>query len=246
VNVHIDAGGYKLLGRLYRPNKNSRRLPAALFIRGWTPGLPRTFMELHARICARKLGMVCLAAEFRGMGSPGDANALTRSDFFQDALAAYDALYKTEGVDTNNIYVVGESLGAYLACLLTAERAVKGLVLRVPADFPDEGFADEADLSRVIERTYGWRAQAHAPGESMALGAINRFPGGVLIVASGRDALIPKQTTDNYLAATEGRAKLICMEKAGHSLFSPLKHKRFQRMLVEWLCKRITCIDGNG
>jgi esterase/lipase len=246
VNVRIDAGGYTLLGRLYGPNKNSRRLPAALFLRGWSPGLPRTFMETHASLCARKLGMTCLAAEFRGMGSPGDANALTRFDFLKDALAAYDALYKTENVDTENIFVVGESLGAYLACLLTAERAVKGLVLRVPADFPDEGFADEADLSRTIKRTFGWRGQAHKPGESMALGAVSRFRGDVLIVASGRDALIPKQTTDNFLAATEGRAALICMEKAGHALISPFKHKQFQRMLVEWLCRRVTCLGGHA
>jgi uncharacterized protein len=247
--ICIDAGGYSVTGWLYGAENRTERKeprPAALFLRGWSPGLPRTFMEAHASICARKLGMICMAAEFRGMGSPGDANKLTRADFLDDALAAFRALSKTEGVDTRNIFVVGESLGAYLACILSARQAVRGLVLRVPADFPNEGFAHEADLSQVIHRTMGWRSRAHNPGDSMALDAISRFQGDVFIVASQRDSLIPMETIENYRAATRNQAAYVCMKNAGHALISPFKHRQFQEMLVEWLCQRIVCSDGKN
>jgi dipeptidyl aminopeptidase/acylaminoacyl peptidase len=232
--VCIDAGGYTLLGRLYGC-KNSRMLPAALFLRGWSPGVPWTFMDMHARLCAKKLNMVCLSVQFRGMGSPGNANRRTLSDFFEDAAASYDFLKSQKSVDSKRIFAVGESLGAYMASLLSAQRDIMGLLLRAPADFPNDGCGSETRLWQIIKRTKGWRTQAHGPSESAALDAISRFKGDILVVASEKDAIVPRQTADNYLAIAKGETTFILMKNAGHGLISPLRRREFHKIILKWL-----------
>jgi acetyl esterase/lipase len=220
--------------RLYRPDGSGRRLPAVIFLRGWSPRLPWTYMDLHAWLCAKELGILCLSAQYRGMGSPGNPYKLTRADFFEDALASYDFLKGTEGVDGHNIFIVGESLGGYMASIMSGERELKGMLLRAPADFPDEGFADAVQLNWTIRDTMGWRGSAHQPSESRALKAVRNFAGDVLVVESDRDSLIPHQTIENYLTAA-GRAEHIVMKNAGHGLICPLRRREFHRIVLGWL-----------
>lgn len=242
MNVRIDAGGYLLHGRLYRPNKSGRRLPAALFIRGWSPWLPCTYMDLHARLCARELGIVCLSVQYRGMGSPGNPHRMTRADFFSDVLASYDFLKNDGSVDGQRIYAMGESLGAYMSALLSAERPLRGMLLRAPADFPDEGFDTKKQMNRTIKHTKEWRRSPHGPSESRALEAVRRFSGRVLVVESGRDLLIPRRTVENYLNAAEGRAEHIVMRNAGHGLANPFRQREFHGIAADWLRKNLRSI----
>lgn len=232
--VQLNAGGLPLVGRLYGDRNSGPMRPAVLFIRGWSPYLPQTYMDLHARLCARNLGLVCFSAQYRGMGSPGNPYRQTRAAFLRDVLAAYDFLAGLECVDSRKIYIVGESLGAYMACLLSARRPVAGMLLRAPADFPNDGFDIDARMNRVIKRTMGWRRSTHPIEDSYALEAIHGFAGDVLIVESERDALIPHRTVENYLRAL-GSAEHIVMKNAGHRLVSPIRQREFHRIVQDWL-----------
>jgi esterase/lipase len=237
--VKFNAGGYTLLGRLYGADKNSRRLPAALFLRGWSPGAPWTPMDLLARLSARKLGIVCFSVQFRGMGSPGDVTKMTRANFLSDALASYDYLSSLDCVDGSMIIAIGESFGSYMASVLSAQRNLKGLLLRVPTDFPAEGFEDKPQVLYAMNRSREWKLRKHEASESCALDAVSRFQGSILIVESECDEFVPHQTIENYISAAGGKADRTLMKGAGHGLVSPFQMMKFYRLMIGWLGKKL-------
>src|SRR5690606_25372191 len=63
---------------------------------------------------------------------------VTRDANLRDVIAAYDMLTSHPEVDAQEIAVVGSSYGGYMAAILTTLRAVRWLVLRVPALYRDE------------------------------------------------------------------------------------------------------------
>jgi uncharacterized protein len=178
-----------------------------------------------------------MTVALRGMGSPGDIARLTRADFMEDAAAAYDFLAALDGVDRERVSVVGESFGSYLACVLSAQRPVRALALRVPTDFPDAGFADVPQERFAGVLSLGWKRQEHSSSESRALDAVHHFFGDILVVASELDTIVPLQTTQNYLSSAPDPERLTyrLMRGAGHGLANPLRQIAFVRLLLEWL-----------
>ncbi|KAK0357872.1 hypothetical protein LTR94_037682, partial [Friedmanniomyces endolithicus] len=67
-----------------------------------------------------------------------DRNEVTRQNSLDDVVAAYDYLAAHPLIDAQAIGVIGTSYGGYLSALLTAERPIRWMALRVPALYPDE------------------------------------------------------------------------------------------------------------
>lgn len=240
--IEINAGNYSLKGRLYGLTDKSSSRPVLIFFCGWNPGrIAWTFSDIYARFCARKFNFICLTAALRGMGSKGDINRLTRSDFLEDAALVYDFMADYEGVDKERISVVGESFGAYMACLLSSKRPVKNLILRVPTDFPDAGFSETPQKKIVGTLSRDWKMQKHLPEESLALSAVRKFMNNIFIIASENDRIVPRQTIENYLAAVSDpkRAGYFLMKNTGHALISPLKQYGFLKILFEIVNKPV-------
>ena len=236
--VTINANNYKLNGRLYGKAGVHRHGSAILFLSGWYPTTRRvTTSNFYAGFSARKRNNICLTVSLRGMGSEGDINVLTRTDFLDDVIAAYDYLANTEGVNKEDIRVVGESFGGYLACILSTIRPVKKMALRVPTDFSNEGFADIPQIKMSGKLSNEWKNQKHSFAESYALKAINEYTGYLMMVASEKDNFVPIQTTENYLAAVNDTSKLeyLFMKKASHSMFHPKLQWDYTRKLLNWL-----------
>jgi dienelactone hydrolase len=236
--VVIQGDGYKLRGRMYGKGNPTDPRPALLFLSGWNPGTQSwTTNDIQAAYCAWKLTIVCMTIALRGMGSVGNIKALTRADFLKDVIAGYDYLTEREGVDKERISVVGESFGAYLACLLSTQRAVTSLALRVPTDFPDEGFDDIPQEKFAGLLSQKWKKQEHQFAESRALQGLHDFQGEVLLVAAELDEFVPYQTTTNYLKAANELAKVnyIMMRGARHALINPIKLYQFMNLQSEWL-----------
>jgi hypothetical protein len=107
-----------------------------------------------------------------------------------DVLAAFDALARHPAFDLDAIGVVGRSYGGYLAVLLTRERAVRWLALRVPALYKDDHWtAAKAEIDRTeLER---FRSEVVTPERNRALAACAKFRGDVLVVESERDDFVP-------------------------------------------------------
>ena len=249
--VSIPAGGHTLkttvYGNLASPQTQAEASaadprPGLIFLSGWSPSrIGWRPSNIYAGLCAKRLDCLCLTVSLRGMGSAGDIATLTRADFLDDATAAYDFLAALEEVDRQRISVVGESFGSYLACVLSAERPVSALALRVPTDFPDAGFDDTPQERIAGLRSLDWKQQEHAHSESRALDAIHAFSGDVLIVASEHDSFVPLQTTRNYLASASDPSRLTyrLMRGARHGLVDPFRQIEYVRILFEWIAARV-------
>lgn len=232
--IEVNADNYSLKGRLYGLTEKSNPRPVLIFFCGWNPGgIAWTFSDIYARLCARKFHFICLTAALRGMGSKGDINRLTRSDFLEDVTLVYDFIANYEGVDKESISMVGESFGAYMACLLSSKRPVKNLILRVPTDFPRAGFSETPQKNIAGNLSRDWKMQKHLPEESFALNAVQKFMNHIFIIASENDKLVPHQTIENYLAAVSDpkRVEYFLMKNTGHALINPLKQYNFLKIL---------------
>ena len=181
-----------------------------------------------------EMGAACLTVDLRGHGKTGgDLELFSRKDFLDDVLAAYDFLTLQENVDKTRMGVVGSSFGGYLAALLTARRSLSWAVLRVPADYPDEGFMESKALA---PDDMGWRYQERAWNTTDALRSVHSFGGKLLIVESEKDEVIPRQTLLNYQDATQGSATYITMKNAPHSITRHPDFKReFNQTVLQWL-----------
>ncbi|MBI2623824.1 MAG: alpha/beta fold hydrolase [Candidatus Liptonbacteria bacterium] len=235
--VKILAGDIQLEGNIFLPPKLEGKAPAILHIHGGGKSAQERIFEMAKLLSA--MGFICLAFDRRGHGkSPGNFAELSRKDFLEDCIAAYDFLAKQEGVDKENISVVGPSFGSYLAALLTKEREVSRLVLRVPADYPDEGF--ETPNVEIFEKSEGpeWWIKAKEWKETVALRALHEFRGPILLIESEKDDVIPHQTVENYKNAVEeeGQLTYVLMKDAPHSLRErPDLQREFEKIVVDWM-----------
>lgn len=237
-DVTFNVGKDKLRGQLFYPSDLKDKNPAVIFLHGWTSGQDRYADQAKD---LTRLGAICLTFDLRGHGiSDGDINNQTRQDFLDDVLAAMDLLTKDTKVDSKNITIIGSSFGSYLAVLLTRHRKVKNLILRVPANYPDDLMGPIAEANR--DEAYKKIPQSYNPKNNLALGALSEFIGNVLIIESGKDEIISPQTIKNYVNAVKDKSKLehIVMKDAPHSLSGlPEFKKQAQIITREWLMKKL-------
>ena len=226
----------KLQGTVISPQKLLGKNPAILFVHGWTSHKKRSYQYAEG---LAKLGYLSLLFDMRGHGeSEGDINKALIKEFLDDVLAAFDYLSKLEGVDKDDISVVGSSFGSYLGALLTTKRKVKSLSLRVPADYRDEDF-NKSKMQRSGSENpeiVAWRAKPKKPDETYALKAINDFNGKVLIIESELDDVVPHQTIQNYIDAVKDKRNLthIVMKNAPHSTSEGPFRDQVEQILVDW------------
>jgi pimeloyl-ACP methyl ester carboxylesterase len=218
-------------------------VPAAdtgvLFLHGWSGS-----QDAHDAGLARQLaqlGYECCSFDLAGHGhSPGAAAGFTLAEFEVQALAAGD--WSREGSHCRRWVLCGASLGAYLALLMAAARPVAGLVLRVPANYPDE-IRDAMPLAHYVASALPkpWRANALPADATCSLRALARFSGPVLLIAAEHDEVIPPQATHNYAAAARLHAaplEEMTIPGATHTLYALAAPRRAVRAgVTDWLLR---------
>lgn len=235
-DLDLQVDGLMLKAELFDGVTTRDTRPAVLLIHGWESAQDRMFSLAEELSHA---GCVCLTVDLRGHGkSEGDHRVCSRKEFLRDVVAAYDLLVAQTDVDRDLVFAIGSSFGGYLAALLTAERPIRGVALRVPADYRDEGF----DTSLYEQRGQGehtdWRSRPHAVDETAALRAIHSFTGPVLVVESELDELVPQATVASYGEAVAEQQNLtyVVMKAAPHSISRhPELQKEFARIVTSWL-----------
>jgi len=113
--------GIKLLGTISKPIGN-KKFPAVLLIQG-SGALNRNeevFGHKPFKILAEYLsknGIAVLRFDKRGCGeSEGKYIFMDIDNFVEDALEGINFLKNTEGIDSNNIGLIGHSLGSLISC----------------------------------------------------------------------------------------------------------------------------------
>jgi len=229
--VYVRVEDEHILGTLISPGS---LIPGVLFVHGWG-GDQRQYVSRAHELAM--LGCVCLTFDLRGHAQTQALHdSVSREDGMRDILAAYDFLAAHHNVDSDSIAVVGSSYGGYLAALLTAQRPVKWLALRVPALYKDSEWHVPKLRLKAEQNLETYRQQPVTPEESKALRACRAFTGDVLIVESERDSLIPHQVIVNYreacMSARSTTYRLI--EGADHGLSSEAWKTAYTELLVKW------------
>ena len=213
--------------------------PGVLFVHGWG-GNQQQYLN-RARAVA-ELGLICLTFDLRGHArSDGQREVVSREDNLRDLLAAYDVLASQPGSDPTDLGVVGSSYGAYLAAIMTSQRAVRWLALRAPALYNDAGWDLPKRKLHEDPDFCAYRRRAVAPEENRALRACAAFPGDVLIVESEQDNTVPHPVIANYLAAFT-RARSVThrlIKDADHGLSDVSWQRTSTSFLLQWITDRI-------
>lgn len=234
--VILQVEGLKIKGNIFPGVSGEDKQPAVLLIHGWESAQDRMF-GLAEELSAK--GYYCMTIDMRGHGaSEGDHKVCSRKEFLNDVLAAYDFLVVQEQVDPNRVMAVGSSFGSYMAALLSAERSLQGIVLRVPANYRDIGFDEPLYTQRKQGEHSQWKNNPHANDETAALRAVHAFSGHILVVESEKDELVPSTTVRSYKDAAPDPFKLsfVTMSNAPHSISRfPEFQKEFNATVSTWL-----------
>jgi uncharacterized protein len=233
--IAIPVDGQHIAGTLVVP---ATLIPGVLFVHGWG-GNQEQYLARAREIAA--LGCIGLTFDLRGHArTEPQHETVSRAANLRDLVAAYDELARHPAVDANAIAVVGSSYGGYLATILSAERPIRWLGLRVPALYKDEDWElpkrqlDKAELA-------AYRRQPVAAADNRALAAGAAFRGDVLIVESEHDDVVPHQVIANYRAAFAHAHSLTyrVIEGADHGLSEPRWQKAYTALLAKWTTEMI-------
>ena len=105
--IKVQSSGRTLEGVLFGETTPILK-PAAILLHGWRSAQDRMF-DL-AKILSEDLGYIILTINLGGHGeSDGKIGELSRKDFLDDLIAAYDFLENQNGGDKNKIGSLGSS-----------------------------------------------------------------------------------------------------------------------------------------
>lgn len=234
-DIEFIVDGLKLKANLFYPEVIIDKNPGILFIHGWTSEKKRNFQYAEALI---KLGFIVMVFDMRGHGiSEGDINIHTPKEFLKDCVSAYDYFSEVEGVDKENINIVGSSFGSCLGSILTSKRKIKNIALRVPADYANETF-EESKMGNAGENpeVFKWRLIPKKYHETFALESLHEFIGDILIIESEKDTVVPHPIIQNYINAVKYKSKLthVVIKGAPHSIKPGPFKDEITKILVEW------------
>ena len=229
--VELAVDGRAIAGTFVIPR---RRMPGVLFVHGW--GGSQAQYRARARALATR-GCVCLTFDLTGHAATQPLfETVSREQNLRDVVSAYDLLCSHRNVDPEQIAVVGSSYGGYLAAILTARRAVRWLVLRVPALYVDSDWDMPKLKLRKAQNLVVYRQSFVPAAENRALRDCANFTGDVLVVESEFDDLIPHTVIESYLEAfVKARSKTWrLVSGADHGLTDERCQQAYTSLLLNW------------
>lgn len=236
--VDLESEGQKMEAMLFMP-EGTGPFPAVLILPGFTSNGSR-FFDLAEMLRGKNIAAMTL--NMRGHGeSEGNLMEMAASDLRKDAFPAYDYLAARPEIDASRIGISGSSFGSMVAALTALERPVKSLLLRAPATYSDAmmitPFADIAREEKTI-----FRNSTEEVAKSEAVRTMEKFTGGILVVASGEDDVIPYIIPQAFYdhATSAVRREIETMAGAPHSLSPTPKFKaQFNTRALAWFSETL-------
>jgi uncharacterized protein len=249
--VRFPSGGGEMVASLHRPpdkgsdgsiqtdfapsgisdgTTTSTKYPALMIVHG-LGGSRHDFngILLRAAIYAALNGFIVLRVDFRGHGeSTGNTMSVTLSTLLADFNTAIDYLKKVEGVDTEQISVLGLSLGGSVAAIGASRRSdVKNLVMwESPYDLMGTFRRLLGPLTMMMIRTHGYlqaglvQVSAEFCDQFEKLKPdldTEKYKGRVLLVHGTRDFIVLPEESEKWKASfRKTECKLQLIEGADH------------------------------
>jgi esterase/lipase len=129
----------------------------------------------------------------------------TREQQFKEVLHVYDELVR---LGYKKIITIGGSFGGYMAALLASKRPLEALVLRAPANYPEDEFSlayKDTSAGRKDKSHYLYRQSIDENYTNSAVEGVRNFKGPVYIIEHEKDEVINPSIPKSYFkAATHG------------------------------------------
>ncbi len=142
---------------------------------------------------------------YRGYGP--NAGEPDETANLSDALALYDYVHSSHA----RIAAVGRSLGSGVASYLASRRPVEKLALITPFDSLTGAAQVQYPVIPVSLLLKDRYESAHY---------LRRYPGPILILRAGHDAVVPLASTDRLINALTSKPQVITFPEAGHNSIS--------------------------
>ena len=164
--------------------------------------------SLRAALAAElsRMGLAVLLFDYRGYG--GNPGHPSEEGLAADARAARAYLAGRAEVDPDRLVYLGESLGAAVALRLAVERPPAALLLRSP-------FASLAEVGRLHYPLVPVSLLLRDRYDSAA--RVGRLAAPLLVVAGGRDRIVPASHSRRLFAAAPEPKRLVVLEGADHN-----------------------------
>ena len=171
-----------------------------------------------------RMGLAVLLFDYRGYG--GNPGSPSEEGLAADARAALGYLAGRPEVDPRRVVYLGESLGAAVALRLAVERPPAALVLRSPF----------ASLAEVGRRHYPFLPVSLLLRDRYDSAArVGRLTAPLLVVAGGRDRIVPASHSRRLFAAAPRPKRLVVLDGAGHNDHDLLAGPRLMEELSAFL-----------
>lgn len=213
-----------IYGHVYLPESTGESYPTVIIGHGFGSSYTATAEDARrfaeAGIASFVFDFCGGAPDSRSDGSMLDMSVLTELDDMETVL---DGIKEYAFVDENNLFLMGESQGGFVAALLAAKREadVRGLILFYPAFvIPDNARAQYSDASAIPETaealwmTVGKRYYADILDMNV-WEEICKFGKNVLLVHGNADRLVPVSYSEQA-AGVYPSSELVVIEGAGH------------------------------
>lgn len=215
----VKKDGKKIQGRIYLPEDTGCRHPIVIFCHGFGSN----FRELmHHGDGFAEAGIACLFFDFCGGGpeslSDGTMEEMTVATECEDLDTVIDCVKALDYVDTERIFLQGESMGGLVSALVAVRRPedIRAQVLWYPAFGIPNGARKryEAGQREVFGLHLGEAFDREAKDIDV-YGTIPAYGGPVLLIHGDQDSIVPLSYSEKALSAYKD-ARLTVIPGAGH------------------------------
>lgn len=219
--------------RLFEPGNSLSSNWCVLWLQGFT-----STIEGHndgvVRL-AEATAMTFAMLNYAGHGNhPTPLEDATRKQQFDEVIGVYDELVKLGFTKT---IVIGGSFGGYMAALLASERKVEALVLRAPANYPEEEFElpyRETAAGRNDKSHYLYRKNITNDYVNNAVQAVKEFDGVTYVMEHEKDEVINPSIPKSYYSAAK-HGNYIVIPGVKHSPRQMPHSEKYFALIESWL-----------
>ncbi len=222
-NLEFERDGKKIYGEMYKPSGEGP-FPGIIIAHGFGGNL--TGERDHAKIFAEN-GIAAYVFDFIGGGveskSDGKMTEMSVLTEAADYNIVFDGIRAFDYVDENNMFVMGESQGGFIATYIAGTRPddVKGLIAFFPAYVLQDDTRERTNngkdmpetmdvMGTTIGRIYNEDALSFDIYEVM-----KNYHGKALLIHGTADPIVPLSYSERA-SKTLPDARLITVEDAGH------------------------------